>query len=237
MRPLLITSLIIFLLFLTSTLSYSKNFWDIYALTLIENHYKQSHRSMSYREQPISSNNTLSIVAKSFSQSFGQRLYNRPNYLASIPCMFNREPEKCLLEAQTNPMFDEIHFINSPEISQHSINRIKSLSSSLFVTRNKSISKQKRAFRTPHSRILRPKLGFDSNNLDVFITSPFYTYSNIYIEPQYALRSGFSLTAIKDNWILEIQDSQASLHYGFDENINFVITEHCVYFESVILFK
>lgn len=203
-------TLLTLLMLLLPIVANSKDIWEEYSTHLTYNYLIKTNFNTSNN---LSNQETFDIMTKSFSQSFGLRfssVAHQKTFMALV-CAFSNQPEKCLFDSISNDVFNEIHFINAPEISQKNLKRLnKFLSSQIFSNETKFKLKESKS--TSHTK-LNFKYGIDSDTFMPIVKFPFYTYKNIYIEPKIDLKKNITLTFIKDRWVLEIENNQTTLKY------------------------
>lgn len=220
----MIRKLIIIILMVVSTVPvFATDFWEKYGEYVVYNYTRKAgvipDPGMSQR---LSSDEVFSILTKSFSKSFGERFSEIARARSGLifVCVFSKEGEKCLMDPIFKSTFDEIHFVNEPKFSQKFIKKTMGLYSGNFHTRDSINGRRNRANRVPPWKKFNPIFGFVMNDFELVVSSPFYTFAGIYVEPQYGLRKGASLGFMKDRWFLDIYPKRVSLKYRLKKSFN-----------------
>lgn len=215
--------IVIILIAISSGPVFATEFWGKYGEKLVYNYtIKAGVIPEMGMGQRLSSDEVFSIATKSFSQSFGERFselaWDKSGML--LVCAFGKEAEKCFLDSIMKPMFDEIQLVNEPEISQKFIDRVRDVYSGNFYTRDSINGRRKRALRVPPWKKFNPIFGFALNDFEPFISTPFYSFGGIYVEPQYGLRKGASIGFMKGRWFMDVYPKKVSLKYRLKKKFN-----------------
>ena len=195
----------------------ANDIWQEYSTHLTYNYLIKTNLQTNNR---LTNKESVDLITKSFSQSLGLRLTSvaHEKRFIGIVCIFSREPEKCVFDNISKPVFEEIGFIKMPEISQKNLKKIsKTLFSSQFF-KNDTKNKLKESKSIPTNKI-NFKYGVDSNSLAPTIKFPFYTYNHIYVEPKINLKKVFTVTFIKDRWLLDIENGDVTLKYYIPQKL------------------
>lgn len=196
----------------------ASDFWETYSKKLTYNYSVKSGSipAQSDYGRRLSNDEMLSVLTKSFSQALGERLTvmaEQRSYVAII-CIFHPEPEKCFADHVIGATFNEVHFVNAPGVSQK---LMKKLSRYYSYTLNEDDDNMNRrddaAQRVPQRKKFNPRFGFDLNEPEIMITSPFYSFKGVYIEPRYGTSRGPSLSLMYECILMDIQQEGVSLKY------------------------
>jgi len=194
---------------LTTSSAIAKDFWGTYGNNLAYNY------SVKDDSQHQTQHDQFNIISKSFSQTFVTRfkeISKERSFLGFI-CAFSKTPEKCFVDPVSKSLFDEIGFINAPEVSDKNIKRMVNFAFSDLSTN--SFSKKKSiAQRTPRHRAFNLRLGYDLQNREVVASTPFYTYFGVNIQPKYKSNTGFSVGIIQGRWTADIYPKDIVVQYN-----------------------
>jgi len=213
-----ITVILTALMVMTGIQCNARDFWALYGERLMHNYAVRAGTGADLDiNRRLSSDEIVSIATKSFSQSFGTRVTEiaMDRRGALIVCAFTKEPDRCYLDAVLEGMFNELHFMNAPGFSQKFIKKAQKFYSRGLFNRGSLSARRRRATLVPPWKSFNPLFGIDLNGFEIVASTPFYTYFNIYVEPQYGTSKGFSLGFMKDRWYLDVYRNRATLSYRF----------------------
>lgn len=203
---------------IASTPATAKDFWEKCGERMVENYAVKAGEGMAPgMSQRLTSKQVASIATKSFSQSFGERFSEIANdkQLLALVCVFSKEGERCLLDPVMKDIFGEIHFVNEPGFSQKFIKKMSRFYTGPSKSRDSKSDRIKRSGSVKPHKKFNPRFGFVMNDFEPVVSSPFYTFGNIYVEPVYGLRKGASLGLMKDDWFIDLYSDRATIKYSF----------------------
>jgi len=195
-----------------------RDFWSIYGEHLVYNYAVKAGTGASFDfNHRLTSDETFSIATRSFSQSLGIRFseiaYSRRGVL--FVCIFSREPERCYLDVVLESTFSEIHFFKSPGFSQKFLMKVRKFYVGGMFDRSSLPARKHRARLVPPWKKFNPLFGFSPGDMELVMSTPFYTFYGIYVEPQYRTRNGPALGLMKDRWFVDISDENVTFGYRF----------------------
>lgn len=213
-------AMITLLLMGVATSACARDFWSIYGEKLSYNYAVKAGTGLSTDvSHRLKSSEIFGVATKSFSQTLGVRFLEiaKSRRGVLIVCMFSQEPDRCYLDVVAHATFKEVHFLNAPGFSQRFIKRASKFYTGSFYKRDSAFGKKFRASNVPTWKIFNPVFGFDMKEFELVVSSPFYTYFGIYVEPQYGSRKGPSLGFMKDRFTMDVYRDHMSFHYHFPE--------------------
>ena len=206
---------------LTGCTAQASDFWEAYVTRLTYNYSVKVGAIPDSRDfnRRLSNDEMFSILTKSFSQALGSRVTDvaHQRSAVAIVCMFHPEPERCFTEYVLNYTFDEVHFVNSPGISQKLLKKLSKYYSYTLNDDDKALDRREQASRSvPPWKSFNPRFGFNLNEREIMVTAPFYSFAGAFVEPRYGTRRGPSVSLIYERYFIDFQKEGVSLKYRTD---------------------
>lgn len=194
------------------------DFWDLYARNLTYNYTVKSGAVPQRAEfgQRLSNEQMLSVIGSSFTQALGERVQTVANQRKpiAIVCLFTPEPQKCFADSILNITFDEVHFMNAPSISTKVLKKVSKYYSYTLSDRKSYMDRKVAAAgRVPAHKKFNPRFGFSLSEPEIVISTPFYTYFGIFVEPKLGTHNGMSLSLIHGRTLLDFQKEGLTINY------------------------
>ena len=199
------------------------DFWEIYGKNLTYNYSVKTGTipDRVHMGQRLSNDDMMSVLTKSFSQSLGQRLSDVADQKSgvAIVCIFHPQPERCFADSVLNVIFDEVHFMNAPNFSQRFLKKISNYYAYTLNDDEDALERRSNAARSvPPWKKFNPRFGFDLNGPEIAMSTPFYSFGGIYVEPRYGTRRGPSLSFLYKRWFVDMQQEGVELKYRTSHN-------------------
>jgi hypothetical protein len=196
----------------------AEDFWTLYSQNLVYN-YSVKTATIPDRVQfgqRLSNDQMLALLTRSFSITLGERLKSTARQRSPVAfiCIFSGEPERCFADVVLGVTFDEVHFINAPKISNKFLKNLKSYYSySLFGEKDALERRLHAANNVPRWKKFSPRFGFNLNEPEVILSSPFYTFLGIYVEPKYGTKNGAAVSLVLGRFFMDFQKEGLSIKY------------------------
>jgi hypothetical protein len=244
MGSIIITALAAVCVTAAATRATATEFWETYSKKFA---YNYAVKSGSFYEpgmkQKLTSHELLAVSSRSFSQSFGMRFSEvaRSHRALVFVCIFSREPERCYLDSVMKTTFGEIQIIPQPYFSQKFVKKFSKFYTSSLMQPKSISEKAMRASGVPQHRKVNPRFGFSLNDFEPIAAMPFYTYRGIYVEPQWGMIHGPSLSFLKDRVSLDFDRDGAAFQYVLPESfsthtqLKLTIRSDEIYLDNVFL--
>jgi hypothetical protein len=196
----------------------ASDFWDIYSRKLTYNYVVKTGAIPERIQfgQRLSNDEMVSVLTKTFSQALGERMKSaaRQSRPIAIACIFTPEPERCFADQVLGLTFDEVHFINAPGFSNKFI---KSISKYYSYTLNGDDDALQRriaaAGKVPQRKKFNPRFGFNLNEPELMVSSPFYSFFGVYVEPRFGTKRGPTISFMRGKYFVDFQKEGVSLKY------------------------
>jgi hypothetical protein len=198
-------------------------FWETYATRLVYNYsIKAGAVPEEGMNQRLTSHEVLGVASKSFSQSFGDRFTEvaHANRFTVIVCIFSPAPESCYFNNVSDKVFGEIKLVKAPKIPQKILKRLNRFYAVSLAEPKSPSGIRARAMGVPARNRLNPRFGFSMTEPEIIAAAPFYTFFGIYAEPKYGSRNGASLSLMKGDAILRIENGGFAIQYRIPSELN-----------------
>ena len=194
------------------------DFWTLYSQNLVYNYSVKTGTIPDRTQfgQRLSNDQMMALLTRSFSITLGERLKKTARYRSPVAfvCVFSGEPERCFADVVFGATFDEVHFINAPEISNKFLKKMKRYYSyTLFEDKDAVTRRLKAANKVSRHKNFSPRFGFNLNEPEVILSTPFYTYFGIYVEPKYGTKNGAAVSMVSGRVILDFQKEGLAIKY------------------------
>lgn len=200
----------IFLLLIAAGVARAADFWEIYAQNLTYN-YSIKVGAIPDRVdfgRRLSNDDMLAVMTRSFSQTLGQRVTRvaADRQFVALACMFSSEAQRCVVDNILEFTFNEVHFINAPGFSNKFLKKLQKYYSYSLYNEDEALERQgEAAARVPRFKNFNPRFGFNLNEPEIILSTPFYTFMGIYVEPRYGTRRGPSVSLMYGNYYFDFQ--------------------------------
>jgi len=194
------------------------DFWQTYGQKLTYNYSIKTGTipAMSQAGLRLSNAEMTSIITKTFSQALSQRFkqVSKQRSASAIVCIFTPEPERCFTENILTATFDEVQIVNAPSFSNKFLKKLKKYYGYTLNGGDNELERYRRAAgKVPARKKFNPRFGFNLNEPEIMVSSPFYSYVGIYVEPRYGTRTGPSLSLISGKFFFDVRKSDLTIKY------------------------
>lgn len=215
--------LLITLIMPICTMACADDFWETYSKNLTYNYSVKTGAipDLPRTGQRLSNDEMISVLTKSFSQSLGQRLGDVADQRSAVAivCIFHPEPERCFGDFVLGATFDEVHFMNPPGFSQKFFKKVSKYYAYTLNDDEQELERRGQAARrVPPWKRFNPRFGFNLNEPEVMMSTPFYSFGGVYVEPRYGTSRGASISFLYKRYFVDVQQEGVELKYSTGRN-------------------
>lgn len=192
------------------------DFWDSYSKNVV---YHYSVKTAAIPDIPrtglrLSNDEMTAILTKSFSRALGERLTDvadKRSYVA-IVCIFHPEPERCFADNVLDATFDEVHFVKAPRFSQKFLKKLSNYYAYTLSDDEQEMQRRSEAAgRVPPWKKFNPRFSFDLNEPEIAVSTPFYSFEGVFVEPRYGTGKGASVAFLFKRYLLDVRKEGVEL--------------------------